>query len=382
MSKVVVLNIEEYDLDIIYNRLKWGINQLGGIESFIPKGKKVLVNPNVLVGSDPKLAVTTHPVVFEAIVKILKENEYFVTYGDSPGYGNPEKVVEKAGLKAVGDKYELPLADFKNGETVHHPDGILSKQFKIANAVLETDAIVNVAKMKSHALQRITGAIKNPFGCVVGHNKALMHGRFSNAYNFAEMLIDLNNYLKVDLHILDGIVAMEGNGPRSGTPIKMNVIMLSKDPVAIDTLFCKLVNVNHMIIPTITYGEKYGLGSHSDIEVIGDDIESLINPDFEIEKTTIKETEHHQSLSFLRKHVLKRPFIQEDICKKCGICVEVCPLEDKALIFKNNDKSNPPIYDYDKCIRCYCCQEMCPYNVIETKTPILGKILYGAKIIK
>ena len=382
MSKVVVLNIEEYDLDLVYKKLKWGINELGGIESFIPKGKKVLVNPNLLVGADPKLAVTTHPVVFEAIIKILKENDYYTTYGDSPGYGNPEKAAEKSGIKPIADKYSIPLADFKNGETIHFPEGVISKQFKIANAVLETDAIVNLAKMKAHALQRITGAIKNPFGCVVGHNKALMHGRYSNAYNFAEMLIDLNNYLKVDLHILDGIVAMEGNGPRSGTPINMNVIMLSKDPVAIDTLFCKLINLNHLIIPTITYGQKYGLGSFDNIEVIGDDIESLINKDFKIEKTTIKETKEHQSLAFLRKHVLRRPYIQEDICKKCGICVDVCPLEDKAVTFKNNDKSKPPVYDYNKCIRCYCCQEMCPYNVIETKTPILGKILHATKIIK
>ncbi len=382
MSKVVVLNIEEYDLDLIYKRIKWGINELGGIETFIPKNQKVLVNPNVLVGVDPKLAVTTHPVVFEAVIKILVENNYNLIYGDSPGYGNPDKVVEKAGLKAVGDKYNIPLADFRNGVTVHFPEGIISKQFKIANAVLETDAIVNIAKMKSHALQRITGATKNPFGCVVGHNKALMHGRFSNAYNFAEMLIDLNKYLKVNLHILDGVIAMEGNGPRNGTPTKMNVIMISKDPIAIDTLFCKLINLNHIIIPVITYGQKYGLGSYEDIEIIGDAIEPLINTNFKIEKTSIKETKEHQSLSFLRKHVLKRPYIIEDICKKCGICVEVCPLEDKAITFKDNDKSKPPVYDYNKCIRCYCCQEMCPYHVIETKTPILGKILHGTKIIK
>lgn len=376
------MNVTEYNLDLIYDKLKWAINQFGGIEHFIEKGKKVLVNPNMLVGTDPDLAITTHPVVFEAIVKILVEEGYYVTYGDSPGYGNPDKVAQKAQIKPVGDKYNLPLADFKNGETVHFKEGVVSKQFKIANAVLETDAIVNVAKMKSHALQRITGAIKNPFGCVVGHNKALMHGRFSNAYNFAEMLIDLNQYLKVNLHILDGIVAMEGNGPRSGDPIQMNVLMLSDDPVAIDTVFCKLIDLNPKIIPTITFGHKRGLGNMEDINIIGDDIEPLINKDFKIEKTKITENEHHQSLSFLRKHVLRRPFIDEDICKKCGICVEVCPVPDKAVNWKNNDKTKPPVYDYDKCIRCYCCQEMCPYHVIDTKTPILGKVLYGLKIVK
>jgi len=381
MSKVVVLRCEKYDLELIYPKIKWAIDQLGGIEKIIPRGKKILVNPNILIGTDKDNAVTTHPVVFEAIVKLLIEHEYYVTYGDSPGYGNPDKVAKKAGLKEVGDRYNLKLADFSNGKTESFPEGVVSKQFEIANAVLDTDAIVNVAKMKSHALQRITGAIKNPFGCVVGFNKGLMHGRFSNAYNFAEMLIDLNNYLKVDLHILDGVVAMEGNGPRNGTPTKMNVIMVSTDPVAIDTLFCKMIDLNPFIIPTITYGQKYGLGSYENIEVIGEPVDSFINKDFNIKRDTIKKSEA-SSLRFLRKYVLRRPYIQESICKKCGICVEVCPVVEKAVFFKDNDKSNPPIYDYNKCIRCYCCQEMCPYHVIKTKTPIIGKVIYGLKILK
>ena len=381
MSKVVVTRCEHYELQEVYTKIKWGINQLGGIESFIPKGKRVLVNPNMLVGTDSKYAVTTHPVIFEAVVKILIENNYDVTYGDSPGYGNPDRVAYKAGIKPIGDKYNLPLADFSNGKTISFPDGVVSKQFEIANAVLETDAIVNVAKMKAHALQRITGAVKNPFGCVVGYHKGLMHGRFSNAYNFAEMLIDLNLYLKVNLHILDGIVAMEGNGPRNGDPTPMNVLMISKDPVAIDTLFCRMINLNPMIIPTITYGQKYGLGSYENIEVIGDDVESFINKDFNIDRDTIKNQEH-TSLKFLRKYVLRRPYIKTDICKKCGICIEVCPLEEKALRWKDNDKTKPPVYDYNKCIRCYCCQEMCPYHVIKTKTPGLGKILYGVRLLK
>jgi len=381
MSKVVVLKCTEYDVNDVYEKIKWGVDQLGGLESIIPKSKKVLLKPNMLVGIDPKNAATTHPVVFEATLKLFLENDYKVKYGDSPGFGNPEKVAAKTGLKAVGDKYNIEQADFSNGQTVSLPDAVLCKQFEIANGVLETDAIVNLPKMKAHALQRITGAIKNPFGCVVGFNKGLMHSRFTNAYNFAEMLIDLDNYLKVDLHIMDGIVAMEGNGPRNGNPINMNVILISTDPVALDTVFCKLVDVNHNIIPTITYAKKYGLGDYDNIELIGDDLEPLINKNFDIDKNTLKK-EDSSSLSFLRKRVIRRPYIIEVDCKKCGVCVEVCPLEEKAITFIDGDKTKPPKYDYTKCIRCYCCQEMCPYHVIEVKTPIIGKVLYGLKIIK
>lgn len=381
MSKVIVLQCEEYQLDLVYDKIKWAVNQLGGLESIIPKTDKVLLKPNMLVGVDPSLAATTNPVIFEAVVKLFQEEGYFLTYGDSPGFGNPEKVASKTGMKEVGDRYGLSQADFTNGQTISIPEAVLCKQFEIANGVLETDSIVNLPKMKAHALQRITGAIKNPFGCVVGFNKGLMHSRFTNAYNFAEMLIDLDNYLKVKLHIMDGIVAMEGNGPRNGTPVKMNVLLISTDPVALDAVFCKLVDVNPNIIPTITYGKKYGLGDYENIELIGDDITPLINKQFDIDRNTLKK-EDSTSLSFLRKRVIRRPYILEQDCKKCGVCVEVCPLEDKALSFPNQDKSKPPVYDYTKCIRCYCCQEMCPYHVIEVKTPLIGKILYGLKIVK
>ena len=381
MSKVVVLNCPTYDPEMIYQKLSSGIKLLGGIERFIPKQSRVLVNPNTLVGIHPDKAATTHPAVLDGVFRILKEAGYSLTYGDSPGFGDVSRVMKKCGLQDVADKYNVPLGDFTYGKTVHYPEGIVAKQFEIANAVLDSDAIVNVAKMKAHAFQRITGAIKNPFGCIVGLEKGLMHGRYTNAHNFAEMIIDLDNYLNVNFHIMDGIVAMEGNGPRNGNPVPMNVILMSDDPVALDTVFCQLVDLNPMIIPTITYGKKYGLGDYEHIELLGDPIEPLIQPAFDIDRDTIKQSEK-SNFTVLRQFVIRRPVILEDICKKCGVCVEVCPIEGKAVNFANNDNTNPPVYDYDKCIRCYCCQEMCPYDAITTETPFLGKVAYGLRLLK
>lgn len=380
MSQVVVLKCEDYDIEKVYSVISKGLEMLGGIESIIPVDKKVLLKPNLVVPILKEAAATTHPIIMEAIIMILIEKGYSVKYGDSPGYGSPLKAAKKAGLKDVADKYEIELADFVNGEKIAYPEGKIAKQFDIANAILETDAIINLPKMKSHALQRITGAIKNPFGAVIGFNKGAMHGRFNNAYNFAEMIIDLNNYLKVNLHIMDGIIAMEGNGPRNGDPVKMNVILLSTDPVALDTVFCKLVNVDYKKIPLITYGQEYGLGFYDDLEILGDDIEDLINLKFKVERTTIKHIEKTK-FTLLRKYVVKKPYIISNLCKKCGVCVEVCPVKGKAVNWKEGNKTIPPVYDYDKCIRCYCCQEMCPHKAIDVKTPPIGKIIYGLKLM-
>jgi len=106
----------------------------------------------------------------------------------------------------------------------------------------------------------------------------------------------------------------------------------------------------------------------------------LINKNFNIPKSKLK-IEDKNKFSIL-KHAVRRPYIEEDLCKKCGVCVEVCPVEGKAIDWNEEDKSIPPIYDYTKCIRCYCCQEMCPHEAIEVETPILGKVLTKLGLIK
>lgn len=115
--------------------------------------------------------------------------------------------------------------------------------------------------MKTHALERITGAVKNSYGFVYGLHKAKGHTQYPSADSFARMLIDLNKCVKPKLYIMDGITAMEGNGPGSGDPVAMKVMLLSADPVALDSVFCYLVSLKPSLVPTNYHGEKMGLGT-------------------------------------------------------------------------------------------------------------------------
>ncbi|MFW6286251.1 MAG: DUF362 domain-containing protein [Nanoarchaeota archaeon] len=232
-------------------------------------------------------------------------------------------------------------------------------------------------KIRHLHFKKITGATKNTLGCVYGFNKGAFHAKFEDVYSFSKMLIDLNLYLKpkIKLHILDGITAMQGQGPNAGESTNMNVILISDNPIALDSVFCKLIDLNPKLVPTNIYGKEYHLGDFENIKILGNNIDELINKKFKVNRKKIEIKKKSQILKLLRKPLLNKPIIDKNKCIKCGICIKSCPLEDKALSFKNN-KKNIPIYNYNKCIRCFCCQEMCPQHAIKIEKPFLGKLIF------
>lgn len=370
-SKVAVIPCYSYDQNEVDRAVKKGIDAIGGFSRFLTKDERILLKPNLLTRAEDSRAVTTHPAVFEAVIKLLhKENYNNLKYGDSPGHpGNIEKTAEICGLTKIAEKFQIPMADFNTGSTVEYLHGRLTRKYEICNGVLESDAIVNICKMKTHQLETITGAVKNLFGCVYGLNKSASHAKFPDAHSFAQMLIELNLILKPRLHIMDGVVAMEGNGPASGTPTYMNVLIFSDDPIALDATFCKLINLDPRNVPTVYYGEKLNLGNRheEDIEIVG--VESLVNyirKDFDVIRDGQDESLKWKLIKHL-KWISRRPVIDKVKCTKCGVCVKTCPLEKTAVDFVSDRRDSAPVYDYKACIRCYCCQEMCPAGAITTK---------------
>jgi len=377
-SKVVILECDSYNFDKVYEKLKIGFKLLGGIEEFVKPNENILLKPNVLAAALPEKAVTTHPVVFEAVAKILKESSVNLKYGDSPGFNKPNVALKKCGIYDIAKKLNIELADFESGKRIEYKEAKYKywKDFDIANGVLEADGIVSISKMKAHQLTRITGSVKNQFGCLYGLNKAKMHVKIPSAVNFSKLLVDINMFLKPRLYIMDGIVAMEGNGPASGNPRNMNVLLISSDPVALDSTFCRIIDLEPSFVATNKFGKDFGLGTYleDEIELLGDDIKKFIKKDFNVVRREVKDSALFGFLNPIRNFIVRYPAIDNKNCTKCGICVESCPVDGKAISFKNGDKKKLPIYNYNKCIRCYCCQEVCPNNAIYVKTPFLAKL--------
>ena len=375
-SKVVLLPCREYDEEKIHMLLKQGLDFLGGVETLIPKEAKVLLKPNLLKKAEVEKAVITHPVVVGAFARILWESGYEnIVLADSCGHGTTQAVIRGTGMDAYLEKYHIPAIDYSEGVKTAYPQGIQAKEFILPKELLEQDCVISLSKMKTHALERITGAVKNSYGFVYGFHKAKGHTQYPSADSFARMLIDLNKCVAPKLYVMDGIVAMEGNGPGSGDPVPMNVLLMSADPVALDSVFSRLVYLKPEMVPTNYHGEKMGLGTWKEEEItlltpdgeisMAEAVKKYGNPGFNVDRTEVRNniwTRMAGALNIFQK----KPYIEADKCVRCGICVQSCPVPGKAVDFRKG-KDKPPVYDYKKCIRCFCCQEMCPKKAIKVK---------------
>ena len=378
-SKVALVKCDTYDDDQVCQAVEAGVDLLGGISHFVEPNERILIKPNVLFGTSPQKCVTTHPSVFKAVGRLLKKAGAIVYCGDSPGFGKCEGNLKRASLKQAADELGISIADFDRGKTVSHKEALLNKRFVVANGVLESDGVVSLPKLKTHQLTRLTGAIKNQFGCIPGTLKSQYHVKMPDPYDFATMLVDLNTLIRPRLYIMDAIVAMEGNGPRNGKPKRLGVLLFSSDPIALDSIACRIIDLDPEFVPTSKAGEKAGLGTYhyDSIEVIGDKVESFIDKDFEVIRKPPVSFTSGRIRTFIKNHTCSRPAIDESKCTNCGTCVKMCPVSPKAVDWHTGDRHKPPAYKYGRCIRCYCCQESCPEGAIAVQNTLLGKVFFS-----
>ncbi|MGI5921089.1 MAG: DUF362 domain-containing protein [Syntrophomonadaceae bacterium] len=373
-ARVAVVKCDNYNAKEVKQAVERGIELIGGCTNLVQPGEKILLKPNLLAPDTPEKCVTTHPSVFRAVAEIFQAAGAVLSYGDSPAISSPERTAKKAGIMAVAEELGIKMADFSHGEEVAFAEGIQNKKFTIARGVLANDGIISLPKLKTHGLTRLTGAIKNQFGCIPGVLKGEFHVKLPELDDFARMLVDLNRLLRPRLYIMDGIMAMEGNGPRSGQPRKMGVLIISTDPVALDATVCRLVNLPPQDIATLRLGQEMGLGTCNPaaIDLVGDPLTDLVKDDFVASR---RSRAMNMKSTWARNRIVSRPQINENKCVKCGICIQMCPVKPAVVNWRKGDKTKPPVYDYNRCIRCYCCQELCPEGAISLHTPLLGRVL-------
>lgn len=382
MENVALLKCMEYDTDLIEKKLRQGFELLGGhefLKKLIPKDSVVLLKPNMLSIEDKGSIVVTHYAVFEAVIRIIREYSNNISFGDSPGFGDSRKAAERSGLMEVADRYGVKFEDFKEALHIKLDNSILCKSWNIAKAAYEADVVISLPRLKTHGMAYYTGAIKNQFGCIPGSQKATWHTRMPDANNFCKMLLDLNTAVGTSFAILDGIIAMEGNGPKSGDPYKMNTLIMGKSLSAVDSVAVRLIGYdNPLDTPVLkeVYDSKWGVVLPGDINILGEKLEEMLAKDF---KLCRKGGNFHfinpTVTNFLRGMIAPNPSLIKGKCIGCGRCAQVCPEKPAAIdMVKQGDMLNPK-WNMNRCIRCFCCQELCPVGAIETKNSNLGKLL-------
>ena len=201
------------------------------------QGKKVAVKPNLLSKSSVDKCVTTHPSFTYAACKYFTSLGAQVVVCDSPGgvynKGTFAGIVKETGTQEAAEKGGgLVNSDF--GFRLMSDHNYSKFSFNIINPLADADVIVNLARLKTHALCEMTAAVKNMFGAIPGLQKAEQHARFPKKDDFANMLCDLCLITAPCINIVDAVICMEGNGPSGGTLRKVGAVLASANPFALD----------------------------------------------------------------------------------------------------------------------------------------------------
>ncbi len=353
------------------------VEPFGGWETVASPGERIAVKVNLLRGGAPETAVCTHPETLRTVLRALKGQGALPFVADSPGGMNgPAKVARAFKISGMSDvcvEEQVPIVDVEDDRvSLPAPDGRLFRSFPLGRAFAEADAIVQVGVLKTHQLMRLTGGVKLTYGCIPGLAKAQLHVRAPRREDFADMLLDLHLAVRPRITIIDGIIAMEGQGPGSGTPRALNSLFAAVDCNALDAALADRTNHARRSVYTLAAAERRRLiDLDRPYRLAGDPIHK--DAGFRQARRDLQEFVPLGLRRTARRLVTARPsLVDPAACIECGECAAICGAKAITLTPK-------PVFDDTLCVRCYACTEVCPTAALDAITPPLARLLEGRR---
>jgi len=371
-SAVVVRTVADYSDRLLQRSLGEAVEALGGMGSIVRPGDRVLLKPNLLYPSRPEQAIVTHPAVVGAAARLVRDAGGIPLVGDSPPFRSAARVLARSGFSDVLRHAGVEIAEFTESRRV--PSSCGRYPFvEIAVEVLDADVVLNLPKWKTHAQMILTLAVKNLFGCVVGNRKPEWHFRTGEDHDlFGEVIFAVSEAVNPQLTILDGILAMEGDGPGTGgAPTRVNRLLVSRDAVAVDVAVCSLIGLPPVDLPVLRAARA--VGKLSDAKLIGD-IRRVEGFELPGRRSGIVFGPRWLG-GFFRKRLSPRPDPDVKECRACGDCVRYCP----ARAMEIPEGAAAVTINREACIRCFCCLEVCPHGAMRMRQGPMGRWFSGRR---
>jgi len=374
-SKVSIVRAHDYDYAEIRAAMEKGIELIGGLAKIVPPGSKVFVKINHLSPSSPaEKGIVTHPVFVEVVLDLLKGVCADITVGDDIESDTGDGF-QVSGIRQMCEKAGVRLTNLKEtGFTETVCNGHFLEKVYLSTTALDADVIINLPKLKTHSLCVLTGGVKNMYGTIPLGLRRKYHADYIRNDDFSQVVIDIFSAVKPQLTIMDGIIAMEGEGPAAGSLKKLGVILTSQDTVAVDAVATKIIGLNPLDIHTTRYSDERGLGigNLENIEVVGESIDSVTVSDFKPPSSAVDTLSRRvpQSLPrFILNQLSIRPNVVERLCTGCAACEKICPAKAVSV------SSKIAKINHDICIECMCCHEVCRFDAIVLKRSVAGNIM-------
>lgn len=372
---VSIVRCADYGKETCERALREVLVPFGGLD-WVRPGMRVVIKANLVSAMKPEKAATTHPALLAALTQMLRERGANVVIGDSPGgtFAAPHlnAVYRVCGLSEAEAAGAELNRDFSQKEA-DLPEAHTAKHITYTGYLDGADAIISFCKLKSHGMLSLSAATKNLFGAVPGIIKPEYHYRYPDPMDFADMLIDLNEFFRPKLYLVDAVQTMEGNGPTAGTPKYMGALLAGTNPHKIDLLCAKLIGLEAKNVPTLRAAQERGLtpASAEELEVSGNAEEFVCKDFVTVQRGTGTDfgAQKGKLLGAAAKTVLRaRPKLKRSRCMGCGVCRNTCPAH--AIVI---EKGKAKI-DRRACIRCFCCQEFCPKGAMRVHRTWVARI--------